>query len=155
MIVTDLDNLPRQVAMTDGMAKAIAFLRAAQGRTLDDGRVDLDGERVFALIQSYATLDPAQTPVFEAHRKYLDVQYIAAGEEVIGWAPLDRVSVTQPYTEAGDALLGTVAEADLTRVLVPAGYLAVLWPPDAHAPKLSAAAPSAVKKIVVKVAVDA
>lgn len=154
MIVTNLENLPRQVSMTDGLARAIAFLREAVGQSLADGRIDVDGDRVYALVQSYSTLDPAQPPVFEAHRKYLDVQYIVVGEEVIGWAPLDRVTVTQPYAEAGDALLGTVAEADMTRVRVPAGYLAVLWPPDAHAPKLSANAPTAVKKIVVKVAVD-
>ena len=38
MIVTDLENLPQQVGMTDGLAKAIAFLRDAQGQSLADGR---------------------------------------------------------------------------------------------------------------------
>lgn len=153
MIVTDLENLPRQVGLTPGLAKAINFLRETRGQDLADGRVEVDGDTVFALVQSYATLDPSQPPLFEAHRRYLDVQYIVSGEEVIGWAPLDRLSVTRPYDEASEAVLGTVAADDMTRVLVPAGFLAVLWPSDAHAPKLSARGPRPVKKIVVKVAV--
>jgi YhcH/YjgK/YiaL family protein len=115
---------------------------------LTDGRVEIDGDKVYALVQSYETV-ATDEPRFEAHRKYLDVQYLASGEEVIGWASIDRLIVGVPYDEAKDASLGRVSPP----VRLSSGQLAVLYPADAHAPKLAAGAPAPVKKIVVKVAV--
>jgi YhcH/YjgK/YiaL family protein len=118
---------------------------------LPDGRVEIDGEDAFALVQSYET----QTGdwLFEGHRKYLDIQYVASGEEVIGWAHIERATVTMPYDPVKDVWLGTVPAAEITPVRLAAGQLAVLYPTDAHAPRHAAGAAMAVKKIVVKVAV--
>jgi biofilm protein TabA len=151
MIVTDLEHAAEQIALTPALQKGLAFLRQVRSQTLADGRVEIDGSQVYALVQSYDT--QGGEPKFEAHRKYLDIQYIAAGEEVIGWAGLDRMSVDTPYDEAKDACLGRVPASDMTPVRLSAGQLAVLYPSDAHAPKLAAGAPGPVKKIVVKVAV--
>jgi biofilm protein TabA len=151
MIVTDLDHAAEQIALTPGLQKALAFLQQVRSQTLADGRVDIDGDQVYALIQSYDTR--VGEPKFEAHRKYLDIQYIAAGEEVIGWTSLDRMIVDAPYDEVKDASLGRALAPDMTPVHLTAGQFAVLYPSDAHAPKLAAGAPTAVKKIVVKVAV--
>ena len=153
MIVTDLEHVNEQAALPPALQKAFEFLKQVRAgqQTLADGRVDIDGERVYALVQSYDT--KSGEPKFEAHRKYLDVQYIVSGEEVIGWAFLDRMIVDAPYDAAKDVCLGRVPAADVTPVRLSAGQLAVLYPSDAHAPKLAAGAPAAVKKIVVKVAV--
>ena len=86
MVVSDLRSITRQAAMTATLRKAIDFLSRPGVADLPDGRQEIDGERVFALVQRYETaLSPA--PRFECHRKYIDVQFLAAGEEVIGWAP--------------------------------------------------------------------
>ena len=78
---------------------------------------------------------------------------MAAGEEVIGWAALERLVVETPYNAAKDVCLGHVPEREVTPVRLTAGQLAVLYPADAHAPKMAAGGvPVAVKKIVVKVA---
>lgn len=151
MIVTDLEHAAEQIALNPALQKALAFLRQTRSQALADGRVEIDGDQVYALVQSYTTQRGA--PKFEAHRKYLDVQYLVAGEEVIGWAILDRMMVDTPYDEAKDACLGHVPEPDVTPVRLSAGQLAVLYPCDAHAPKLAAGEPMPVKKIVVKVAV--
>ena len=92
MIVTDVSHLAEQAALTPALQKALDFLRKVEGQLLPDGRIDIDGNNVYALMQSYETV-AAGEPVFEGHRKYLDVQYIAAGEEVIGWAWIDRATV--------------------------------------------------------------
>ena len=151
MIVTDIAHLADQVMLTPALQKALAFLQALPAGPLSDGRMEIDGDNVFALVQSYET----QTGVwlFEGHRKYLDIQYVASGEEVIGWAHIDRATVTMPYDPAKDAWLGTVPADEITPVRLAAGQLAVLYPTDAHAPRHAAGAAMAVKKIVVKVVV--
>jgi YhcH/YjgK/YiaL family protein len=152
MIVADIKNIGHQISDAPALKKAIDFLRRWDIRKLSDGRVEIDGDRVFALVQRYETVTVA-APRFEYHRKYIDVQFIASGEEVIGWAPADRVSITEPYDPDKDICFGTMEEGKWTPVHLSAGQLAVLWPEDAHAPKLAAVAPSPVMKIVVKVAV--
>jgi YhcH/YjgK/YiaL family protein len=154
MIVTDLAHILSQAPADPRLRKAIEFLQENAGKDLPDGRVAVDGEQVFALFQSYQTLPPSQA-VFEAHRKYLDVQYVAAGEEVIGWVALEKLVDPTPYDPAKDVLFGKVPLEGMIPVRLSAGQLAVLYPSDAHAPRLAAGEPTAVRKIVVKVALAA
>ncbi len=152
MIVTDLEHIVEQAVLSPALRQAIGFLQQAHPQELADGRVEIDGDKVYALVQSYETA-ATDEPRFEAHRKYVDVQYLASGEEVIGWAFIDKLIVNVPYDEGKDVYLGHVPPHDMTPVRLSSGQLAVLYPADAHAPKLAAGAPALVKKIVVKVAV--
>jgi YhcH/YjgK/YiaL family protein len=152
MIVTNLQYVDLQVSMTLAMTKAIEFLRLHDIQDLPDGRVEIDGDRVFAVVQRYETMQ-TDAPKFEQHQKYIDVQYVAYGEEVIGWAPAARMTITEPYDADRDICFGLVGKGEWTPLRLKAGQLAVLYPEDGHAPKLPAGAPSPVMKIVVKVAV--
>lgn len=152
MIVSDIENIDHQVRMNLALVKAIEFLRLHDIHTLQEGRVDIEGSRVFALIQRYETVR-AQEPKFEAHRAYIDIQYVVSGEEIIGWAPLTMMKMTEQYDQSRDICFGTVKTGYWTPVHMPAGRIAVLYPEDAHAPKLAFGVPSAVMKIVVKIAV--
>lgn len=153
MVVTDLKHIELQVSMTTALSKGIEFLLRPDVHLLTDGRVEIDGDRVFALVQRYETVK-TNAPKFEYHRKYIDIQYIVSGEEVIGWAPADRMTVTEEYDGNKDICFGTVPEGEMTPVYLKTGQLAVLYPEDGHAPKLAAGRPSHVFKIVVKVAVN-
>ena len=153
MIVAKLERAAEQTVRTPAMGKAFRFLLESRSKSLAEGRIELDGDRVFALVQSYET-KKADQPKWEAHRKYIDVQYVAAGQEVIAWASADHLTVTADYDEAKEAWFGTLQAADTTFVRLAAGELAVLYPTDGHAPRLVAGAPAAVKKIVVKVAAE-
>ena len=153
MIVTDLNHIDHQVPMAPSLRKAFDFLRGRNIHELSDGRVDVDGDRVFALVQRYESMR-MEVPKFEYHRKYIDVQFIASGEEVIGWATSETMKITEAYDEKKDICFGTVAAAKWTPVHLQAGQIMVLWPEDAHAPKLAAGEPARVMKIVIKVAVE-
>jgi biofilm protein TabA len=152
MVVTDLEHMAEQVNMTPNMKKALDFLMAAKGKEYADGRVEIDGDKVFALVQSYDSV-VTDTPKFEGHRKYIDVQYVVSGEEVMGWAIATRATVTMEYLPDKDVWLGTVAAADVSGSRLSPGQAAVLYPIDAHAPRLAAGKSMWIKKIVVKVAV--
>ena len=153
MIVTDLNNIDYQVSMTPAIKKAIDFLRLTDIHSLADGRVAIDGQEVFAIIQRYETVI-ADVPRFEYHKKYIDIQYVVSGEEVIGWAPVEEMTVTEAYDADKDICFGTVPDNRITSVYLTSGQLAVLYPQDGHAPKLAAGVPSQVLKIVVKIAAD-
>ncbi len=152
MLATDLRHMEHQIAMTPSMRTAIDFLKRADLGGLAAGKVEIDGQRVFATVQRYETA-AAGTPKFEHHAAYIDVQVIVSGEEMIGWAPAELMTVTEAYSAERDICFGTIPAGKWTPVHLQAGQLAVFYPEDAHAPKLAAGASSSVLKIVVKVAV--
>jgi YhcH/YjgK/YiaL family protein len=129
-------------------------MRSGDWRGLPDGKVQIDGDAVYALIQTYETIAMPETPRLEAHRRYIDVQFVAEGEEVIGWALTDRLIEIEPYDAEKDVWFGRIVLDDTTPIHLGAGQLAIFYPTDAHLPKRMSRQVGPVKKIVVKVAVD-
>ncbi|HKN18386.1 MAG TPA: YhcH/YjgK/YiaL family protein [Dissulfurispiraceae bacterium] len=152
MIVTDLNHVEQQVLMTPGLKRAFDFLRRPDVLGFTDGKVEIDGENVFALVQSYETAS-GNIVKFEHHKKYIDIQHVLAGEEIIGWVPAEQMTITENYDTMRDIGFGTVERERMTPVYLKAGQLAVFFPDDAHAPRLAAHTPSSVLKIVIKVSV--
>ena len=152
MIVAKLERAMEQTVQTPEFGKAYRFLMDSRGRTLAEGRIEIEGDRIFALVQYFETQASGE-PRFEGHRKYADIQYISSGEELIGWAPFEKMTTTLEYDPDKDVVRGKVAAADAVPVKLFAGELGVFFPSDAHAPKQAVGAPSRVCKIVVKVAI--
>lgn len=150
-----LDTLNQQARWTDwlpSLGPAFEFLRARANESLAPGRYELDGDRMFALAAQYETrgFDDAEP---EAHRKYLDVQYLVAGRETIFWTPLDEAgAVTVPYDADRDILF--FARNDRGRPFeLAAGHFAIFLPTDVHEPNCHCGPPGRVHKVVVKVRV--
>ena len=154
MILTDVDKLKGQADLPAGVRQAVDYLTGLNGSEPEDGRVDIDGDKVFALIQSYESRPQTDPMRFEAHRRYADVQFVLKGREVMGFAPLDQIQITDPYMTEKDALLGTLPRAQATLIHMRQGQAIVLYPEDAHAPGLQDGGPEPVRKIVVKVLLD-
>ena len=73
MIVADLVHLAEQSAPSPALRKAVDFLRwAGDQPSLPEGRIEIDGENAYALVQSYETLREGDW-VFEGHQRYLDL----------------------------------------------------------------------------------
>ncbi len=152
MIQDTLDNCSRYEVLSPRFAKAFAFLRTVDG-TQSLGRHEIDGDRTFALVQAYAT-KPLDSALFEAHRKYIDVQFVYRGRETILWAPLAAMKEqTMAYDEAKEAALWKLVP-DVTPLHLSAGHFAILFPQDAHAPCVEWEESATVFKVVVKVSVD-
>ncbi len=151
MIQDTLNNFARYEVLSPRFSKAFEFLRAVDG-TLAPGRHEIDGDDVFALVQKYST-KPMDGALFEAHRKFIDVQYVHSGRETILWAPLAAMKeLTKAYDETTDAALWRLVP-ELTPLHLSAGLFAILFPEDAHAPCVEWEKPEEVFKVVVKVAV--
>jgi biofilm protein TabA len=151
MIIAALEELYKQIPESLRLKQALDYIAGARGQALADGRYEIQGQELYALPQSYQTIPAEENTKFEAHRRYIDVQYIVDGVEVMGWAPLSQMLVSAPYNPDKDVILGTCPSALWTPVKVAAGQAAIFFPEDAHAPKLAAGEPCPVKKIVVKV----
>lgn len=152
MIFDTLSNSARYESLNSRFAKAFAYLRTVDG-SQPLGRHDLDGDDCFALVQTYET-KPQEKALFEAHRKYIDVQFIQSGRETILWAPLASMAEeTMAFDQSKDAALWKLVP-DTTALHVSAGHFAILFPEDAHAPCIEWDQPETVFKVVVKVAVE-
>lgn len=117
----------------------------------EEKKYPLLGDDLFAIVMSYATRSP-ETSELEAHRKYLDIQMVITGEEVIGWGQADELEIEKPYDAAKDVELYKRPEQGLLRVDLFPGNFMVLLPHDAHMPSLMThQVPVFTKKVVVKV----
>lgn len=133
------------------LKKGLNFLGSTEAASMAVGRIDLEGDRLFVMMQEYPTR-PEKECFWEAHRKYVDIQYIVAGVEDIGYAPLAGLEIVEPYDAARD-FVKLAGHGSVLRI--PAGMFAVFFPQDAHRPCMAPnglVAP--VRKIVVKAAVD-
>jgi YhcH/YjgK/YiaL family protein len=149
MIFDKLDRHARYVRPGDALGTAFAYLAANQFADTKPGRIDLDGSALYAMVQEYTT-KPVEQGHWEAHRRYVDVQYIVSGRERILFAPIDQLQAGD-YVPEKDflPLTGPGSTLDLT-----AGFFVVFFPEDAHMPGLAIDLPEPVKKVVAKVAVD-
>ena len=132
------------------IARALDYLQQTDLRGLADGRYDLDGDRLYAMVQRYKP-KPVSEAKWEAHRKYIDVQYVVDGLERMGYTYLrDALKVLEPYDAQKEA---SFFEAQGDFVAVPAGSFIIFAPHDVHAPGLTTESPESVRevcKIVVK-----
>lgn len=151
MILDTLANHAQYSGISPRFARAFAFL---QQITADAaiGRHEIDGEEIYAFVQKHAT-KPIAEKQLEAHRKYIDIQYMVQGREIIMWAPLaDLKECTMPFDPVVDAALFK-GIPEMVPVQVSPGQFALLFPEDGHAPSCAWDAPAEVLKVVVKVMV--
>ncbi len=149
MIIDSIRNKALYSGLGGGISKALDYLAGKEFAAMAPGRYELEGDRLFALVQRYET-KPREKGVWEAHRRYIDVQFVASGVESMGYAPIGSLTVTQPYAADNDCVL-LAGTGDF--VTAAAGTFVVFFPEDAHMPCLACGAPPAVCKVVVKVAV--
>jgi biofilm protein TabA len=148
MILDDLARAERYLQLNQGFRAGFEFLRRPDLLQLEGGRHEIDGDRVFALINR----DPGRGHAgarLEAHRKYIDIQYLVEGSEEMGWRPTAECQLlTEPYIDARDIMF--FGDAPLCWIELPVGKFMILYPEDAHAPLASTGDNV---KAVIKVAV--
>ena len=141
------------VVFSPAMKRAFRYLKETDFSKVGDGRYEIDGNRIYATVQRYQT-KPERECRPESHRRYADVQYVAAGQEFIGWCAFTpALVVAEPYNEEKDITFYEKLEPESYFVLTE-GSFAILTPKDIHRPCCAIDEPSPVLKVVVKVAVE-
>lgn len=149
MILDRLEHIDRYTSLGERMTAALRYLRDTRLEELEEGRHEIDGHS-YVLAQSYETRDPKDAQ-FESHRKYIDIQIVVSGKELLGWASLDSVTPAGAYSEESDAQLydGELVGA----VALEPGWFVILMPEDGHMPSCHLGEKSSVRKTVAKVPV--
>ena len=147
MIFDTLDHVGAYLGLSKNLDAALRFL--ASYRPGEDGRIDIDGANVYAVMSSPALreLDDGR---WEAHRRYIDIHVDYAEGESIGVKPLSAVASWSDYDEKKDCLLSPESgEGTLARM--PKNSFLITFPWDAHKPLLGS---GQARKLVVKVLCD-
>ena len=148
MIVVPVDQLQNYTHLHPGLEKAGQFLARADLAAFAEGRYEIDGDELFAIVSACEGKGRSGARL-EAHRNYIDVQYCLSGKDVIGFRPLAQcTTAAAAYDEAGDVIF--FEDPAREWISIEGSACAVFFPDDAHAP-LAGEGPC--KKIVVKIRV--
>src|SRR5574340_275000 len=102
MIIDHLKNAALYYGMSEKFAAAFNYLKNSDLSNINPGKYEIDGSNIYALVQRYMT-KPRENGFWEAHRRYIDIQYVVKGVELIGYANLDNLKAGE-YDEAKDFL---------------------------------------------------
>jgi biofilm protein TabA len=151
MILDTLAQAHQYHALSPRFERGFAFLKQVTHQT-PVGRHEIAGDDLYAFVQQHVT-KPMEERQYESHRKYIDIQYVLRGREVMYWAPLPLLThVTMPFDADKDAALYRIIPEGVA-VRVTAGQFTVFFPEDGHIPSCAWDAPAEVLKVVVKVRV--
>lgn len=145
MILDYAKNIGLYAGCNPRLAKISEFVASHDLKALEKGKYDLGDECFVNILESA----PAETATkWEAHVKYLDVQYIVSGSEVIEWQSFSKMTDVTEYDAVKDRYLGKCGEGK--PVALDEGMFMILFPEDGHCPGIKANH-DFVKKAVFKI----
>ena len=149
MIKDTLNNSKIYYSLSENIKKGLMWLEANDLIEIDDGKYLIDGNNVYASVQTYETKEDAK---YESHRKYIDIQYMITGEEKIGVTDLSNCKSCIEYDSERDLEFYDI-DCEDEYIALDKGQFLILFPHDAHKPSISKNKKNTVKKVVVKVAI--
>ena len=147
MIIDSMFNYRLYRALGEGIAVGLSLAQEPWLRTAQPGRYETSNDGIYILVQDYSPKPEAETR-WEAHNKYIDIQYVTRGVEVIGHAYRPDLTPDGPYDPVVDVMFysGTGNYFDVREHV-----FAIFFPQDAHRPGIARSGSDSVRKIVVKI----
>ncbi|MDD3339413.1 MAG: YhcH/YjgK/YiaL family protein [Lachnospiraceae bacterium] len=142
MIVDYEQNYGLYRNVLPSLEEGVAFLKTLRDKP--PGRYE-HGD-MFAMVQQ-GTTKSAESQKLEAHKRYVDVQYMVEGEEVVQWANTKYLEVAIPYNEQKDILF---YHGQGDAICVKPGMFYLVFPEDGHKPCTHVKTPTCYRKIVLK-----
>jgi len=151
MIIDTLKNAALYYGLGPKFIKAFEYLQQTDFSKVEKGKYEIDGKAIFAIVNEYDTIATTGEQM-ESHKKYIDIQYIVSGEELIGHDFLQAQAPSQAYDEETDFML--FAETPVFFSKLQQGMFAIFFPGDLHMPNIKVDNPLPVKKVVIKISVQ-
>lgn len=142
-----------KMILSPALQKGLEYLKTTDLVNLPVGRHEIDGEDIFASVSEYET-EPLESKQPEAHKKYIDIQCISLGEEVIGCSFFSSACLVGQDELAERDLIFYKQIGQETNILLTPGRYAIFFPSDIHRPGCINQVSCKVKKIVIKIAVS-
>lgn len=147
MIIDKIENASLYFGINDRIKKALNYIQNTDFLKMELGRYDIDKDNIYALVYNYETKNIKEA-VLEAHKNYIDVQYVFDGIEQVGFTSLNGQEVVKEYCANDDYLL---FNDEPSIISLKKGTFAIFFPDDLHMPGICLEKASKVKKVVVKV----
>jgi len=147
MITDKIENAKLYLGLNKRIQKALEYIITTDLINIKEGKYDIDGDNIYVLVNEYNTKERSEC-FLEAHRKYIDVQYVAKGSELFGYAPLESQKPYAIYDKEKDFEL---FNEESSFVKFDKGMFAIFFPGDLHMPGIKTVSSSKVKKIVIKI----
>jgi len=151
MILDKIENLHLYKSVNRSINTIIEFISTNNILEMKPGRYELDDKGNYFLINEYTTSNN-YGDILEAHKKYLDLQFIVRGQEVINYESKNSQLVDKEYDEVADYLF--YKKMATTQLHFNTGQFTIFFPDDLHMPAQILNNSSEVKKIVFKVLID-
>ena len=108
---------------------------------------------IFVLTQAYNTKN-RQDCFFESHKKYIDIQYMIKGDEIMDVAFTNELEVINKYDEKTDFIKYKGKQEGISSLLIKEKELAIFYPSDAHQPCIKVNKSVLIYKAVIKIPVE-
>jgi len=116
-----------------------------------DGEYPIQDSDIFARISSYQT-KPLHEGRFETHKRYIDLQILLTGSEIIDVIPREGLIPDTEEDEQNDIRFYQATDIPAVRLTMIPGSFALFFPQDAHCPQRTPhTGVQEVKKVVVKI----
>lgn len=144
MIIDDFANIRQYTRLLPHIPQALGKL---------DGIVEpKSGEKYefeggFLFFQEGET-KPLTEALYEAHRKYADLQILLKGEEYLAWSKLEDLREVLPYDQNKDVQKFTGTENQIMKISGGMAYICFPW--DGHKAVFHVDAPLHFTKVVIK-----
>lgn len=147
MILDRLNNANWYKCLDENLALGIEYLQNTDFSSLEMGKHEIKGDEVFAILQSYDTKEEVDCRL-EAHKKYVDIQYMVSGDEIMGVVPFDNQEITEAFPDNDVTFYKGIG----VPILVKEGSFTIFFQTDVHAPGIKVGSSEKITKVVVKVA---
>jgi YhcH/YjgK/YiaL family protein len=148
MIVDNILNCDKYSNIHSEFEKAFNWLKNNNLQDLLPGKYVIDGDNLYASVSQYNTKSLKEGRL-EAHKEYIDIQYIISGQEYIGWEYLQNQPETIAYDKDKDLVF--YRESAPTLFPLKEGYFAIFFPYDLHMPCIEIEKAQPMHKVVIKV----
>lgn len=146
MIISTLENSSRIESLHPLFKQLFDYVKSHDLLNHPTGRIVLDGEDLFINNVALDGIDPSRQPL-EIHRQYIDVHILLAGEETMGWKPIENLKTEiKSYEKEADCAL--YSDKPTTFVKIAPGEFVIVFPEDPHAPAIG---DGKIRKLIAKV----
>jgi YhcH/YjgK/YiaL family protein len=150
MIYDNIKRASLYYSLGERIAKALQYLEQTDFSNVEPGKYEIDGDNVFALVQASNT-KPLSACKWEAHKKYIDIQFMVTGQEKMGFSESTKVFVLEEYNKDKDCI---IYKGNGNYLTANEGHFALFFPSDIHMPSIAINIPKEIKKVVIKVKVE-
>lgn len=137
------------ITTDDEVDSALEYLKSLDVYRVERNKKIIVNDDFYYTVQTYET-KPLEYCKFESHRKYIDIQIMVEGEELMQISDISRLTVQEEYDKEKDIIFWTPPTQIMSFTFKKGNYV-VLYPENAHRGAIKYDKQTQVLKIVGKV----